>query len=73
MPNKIADHRKRVVYIEDKDVYEELSEYAKNFSKTGIEIKPSDLLRLATKQLIRHLRVPGAKLSFPSNIFGEQP
>jgi hypothetical protein len=44
MTNRIAESRRRVVYIEDKDVWEILQDFAK---KTGVT--PSTLVRSLTR------------------------
>lgn len=51
MPNKIADHRRRVVYIEEKENWELLKEVAKYNG-----LKPATLIRVATQQLCEKLR-----------------
>lgn len=50
MPNKIADHRRRVVYIEEKDIWDLFKEVAK---KNGLQ--PSALIRAATYALAEKL------------------
>jgi hypothetical protein len=44
MPNRIADSRRRVVYIEDKDVWETLTKIAKKTGQT-----PSNIVRSLTR------------------------
>jgi hypothetical protein len=51
MPNKIADHRRRVVYIEEKENWEIIKKVAK-FNG----IPPSAIIRVATNQMCEKLR-----------------
>lgn len=51
MPNKIADHRRRVVYIEEKENWDLLKEVA---AYNGL--KPAALIRVAVNQLCEKLR-----------------
>lgn len=51
MPNKIADHRRRVVYIEEKEIWDLFKEIAR---KNGLQ--PSALIRAATFALAEKLR-----------------
>lgn len=51
MPNKIADHRRRVVYIEEKDNWELMKKVAKKNN-----IPPSAIIRVATAQMCEQLR-----------------
>jgi hypothetical protein len=51
MPNKIADHRRRVVYIEEIEVWDLFKEVA---TKNGL--LPSALIRAATFALAEKLR-----------------
>lgn len=67
MPNKIADHRRRVVYIEEKDNWNLMSKFAK---KDGI--KPSDIIRQATHQMCEKLR-ENPNTRFMAPIFDESP
>jgi hypothetical protein len=57
MPNKIADHRRRVCYIEEKDHWEDIKKAARK-----IGISPSNLIRMATLQLCEKLQQPGARI-----------
>jgi len=57
MPNKIADHRRRVCYIEERDHWEEIKKAARK-----IGMSPSNLIRMATLQLCEKLQEPGVKL-----------
>jgi len=58
MPNKIADHRRRVVYIEEKENWDLLVGVAK---KNGIS--PAQIIRLAVGQMCDKLR------EFPNTSF----
>ena len=61
MPNKMADHRRRVVYIEEKENWETLKLAAK---VNGIP--PSAIIRVATQQICEKLRQnPTARLIQP--------
>jgi hypothetical protein len=51
MPNKLADHRKRVVYIEEKENWEILKAVAKYNG-----IAPSAIIRVAVNQMCEKLR-----------------
>ena len=51
MPNKIADHRRRVVYIEEKENWDLLKEVAKYNG-----LAPAALIRVAVQQLCDKLR-----------------
>ena len=51
MPNKIADHRRRVVYIEEKENWDIIKRAA---DYNGIP--PSAIIRVATHQLCQKLR-----------------
>lgn len=51
MPNKIADHRRRVFYIEEKENWELMKLVAK---KNGIP--PSAIIRAATHAMCEQLR-----------------
>jgi hypothetical protein len=65
MPNKVADHRRRVVYIEEKDNWNLMSKFAK---KDGT--KPSIIIREATRQMCKMLREnPNTRFTAP--IFDE--
>jgi len=51
MPNKLSDHRRRVVYIEEKENWDLIKEHAK---KNGIP--PSAIIRVAVHQMCEKLR-----------------
>lgn len=59
MPNQISEDRRKVVYLEEKEVWEQLQVHA---DKTGLN--PSILIRMATRQLVDKLNKPNAKLIF---------
>jgi hypothetical protein len=63
MPNKIADHRRRVVYIEEKENWDIMCEVAK---LNGIP--PSAVVRAATHQICEKLR-QNPKVRFIQPIF----
>jgi hypothetical protein len=61
MPNKLADHRRRVVYIEEKENWDILVEAAKYNG-----IPPSAIIRIAVHQMCEKLKEnPKAKLIRP--------
>jgi len=61
MPNKIADNRRRVVYIEEKENWDLIKEVAK---KNGL--KPAAILRVAVHQMCEKLRQnPNARFITP--------
>jgi hypothetical protein len=63
MPNRISDSRRRVVYIEDKDVWEILQDIAK---KTGVT--PSTLVRSLTRSFAEKTKkVPEGYFGFIQN------
>lgn len=51
MPNKLADHRRRIVYIEEKENWETLVKAAKYNG-----IPPSAIIRVAVHQMCEKLR-----------------
>jgi hypothetical protein len=51
MPNKIADNRRRVVYLEEKENWELLVEVARYNG-----IAPSSIIRVAVNQMCEKLR-----------------
>ena len=59
MPNQISEDRRKVVYLEEKEIWEELTAHAE---KHGL--KPSNLIRMATRQLIDKLKQPNTRLVF---------
>ena len=59
MPNQISEDRRKVVYLEEKVIWDELNAHAE---KHGL--KPSNLIRMATRQLIEKLSNPNARLVF---------
>lgn len=61
MPNRIADHRRKVAYIEEKETYAAIQQIAK---QSGLS--PSDIIRIATQQLMEtHRKDPNARLIIP--------
>jgi len=61
MPNKLADHRRRIVYIEEKENWEIIKQAAK---VNGIP--PSAIIRVAVHQMCEKLRQnPKARLIQP--------
>ena len=61
MPNKIADTRRRVVYIEEKENWDLLKEVAK---RNGIS--PALIIRLSVAQMCEKLRQnPGTQFIKP--------
>jgi len=65
MPNKLAAHRRRVVYIEEKENWEVIQEVAK-FNG----IPPSAIIRAATHMMCEKLR-QNPHTRFIRPIFGE--